>query len=182
MKFRAWCMALAVFAMAPVAAQVYKVVDSQGRVTYTDSPPKDGRSYEKVELKELNQHQAIEPVPSLAPPRPAPSDSESGQAFIDYMVQIATPAPGTQVPPGQRDLPVAAQVSPPLAEDHALQFLLNGEPLTEPSRDTSLVIEEIFRGEHRLMVRVLDSNGEIMAESDPIPVFVHRPTVNSPAR
>jgi len=43
--------------------------------------------------------------------------------------------------------------------------------------ETAATISWPDRGEHRLLVQVIDDEGEVIAESEPVVVYVHRPTV-----
>jgi len=160
----------------PVQAQVYKIVDEQGRVTYTDQIPPDDQKHEKVELESINIQPPVEPREPVFVP------NNRSEEQVDYFLALTSPANETHVPPGQRNLRLAAQVDPALEAGHRIQFLMNGQPLGQAGQATSHLIEEIHRGEHRLGVRILDEEGRVLATSEPVTVYVHRPSLNSPNR
>lgn len=170
-------LSLAIIFSLPIHAEVYKVIDDQGRVTYTDTLPAKDQEHEKVELKPINTQPPVEPRRDY---RFTPAESEEDQ--VNYTLVLSAPANDTHVPPGQRDLLLAAQVSPGLQPDHRIQFLMNGQPVGQASQATSHLIEEIYRGEHSLSVRIIDSRGKTLTTSEAVTVYVHRPSLNSPQR
>lgn len=166
------CYLIAIVCALPAGAEVYKVIDKDGRVTYTDDPPQNA-PYEAVELKPINTQP---PVEVQANPRPQAQPNRSDDAPL-YALNIAAPADGTAVPPGQRDLQIEVQLEPALRGDHRIQFMLNGAPVGEPTTRYQTIIHEIFRGEHSVSAAVLDANGRVIATSPGVTVFVIRPTV-----
>ncbi len=162
----------------PLQAQVYKIVDERGRVTYTDQLPPDDQKHETVELEPINTQPPVEPrrEPIFVP------NEDRNEEQVNYLLALSSPANETHVPPGQRDLRLAAQVSPALRAGHRIQFTMNGQPLGQASQVTSHLIKEIHRGEHRLAVQILDERGRVLTTSDPVTVYVHRPSLNSPNR
>ncbi len=158
----------------PATAEVYKIVDEQGNTTYTDAPPAKNQAHEKVELKPINRQPPVE-----VQNRSRSSNATAAEEPVNFQVTLIAPAEGTQVPPGQRNLTVAAQVQPAMSDGHSLQFIMNGEPLNQPGSSTSWTIEEIYRGEHRISAQVLDPDGRVVATSAPVTVYVHRPTIRN---
>lgn len=155
---------LAVFFIQSVSADVYKVVDEQGRVTYTDSPPK-GLQAEKLELKESN---SLPPVAARAQPPRSQQEPEN----TDYQLRIVFPPPAYHLNPGQRSLSVQVAVEPALSAEHRLQITDNGQPVQGTTLENIVV-----RGAHTLQARVVDARGRVLAESAPVQFFVHRPSV-----
>jgi hypothetical protein len=162
----------------PLGAEIYKIRDENGRIIYTDQPPAANQAHEKVDLKPINRQAPVQVQPTL---RPREQQRQRDEA-VNYSVRLTSPADESHVLPAQRDVRVSAAVEPALKPNHRIQFLMDGQPLGEPSTDTSFLIEEIYRGEHKLSAQVLDTRGRILATSPEVTVYVHRPTVNSPGR
>lgn len=145
-------------------AEVYRVVDEQGRVTFTDSPP-PGSKAEPLNLQESNRL----PPPSALPPRPEPKQ----QAEIpDYQVVITSPPPNFHVTPGIRDVDVEISVTPGLRAGHRIELTDNGEVVAGRTLQNIVV-----RGTHVLLARVVDREGKVLSESEPVQIHVHRPSV-----
>ena len=124
--------ALLLAAAAPaVATEIYKHIDADGSVTYSDQPPAPGETAEKIPLRELNTTPAIRPSASTATDR----DSETQpQGQRDFSISIASPADETTIAMGPGDVTVTAQATPPLGSREQLQLFLDNEPHGEPQR------------------------------------------------
>ena len=151
-------------------AQVYKHVDENGNVTFTDQPPPNA---ERIEIREPN---TLAPPPIMAYPEETPE--ELTPASVNYEVKITAPAHETTIPNGPGNFSVSANISPNLETDAHLQLLLDGESRGEPQRSSSWALTNVFRGAHVLEVVVLDSKNQELAKSAPITVFVFRPSRN----
>lgn len=149
-----------------VAADVYKVVDEDGRITYTDQLPK-GKKGEKVELPKGNSL----PRTVLRDPRPA---EPSSPIPTHYNLQISYPPDEFHVNPGMRNLNIQVTVAPPLYREHELQITDNGEVIEGTTMENIVV-----RGTHAIQAKVVDAQGRTVSQSEPIHIYVHRPTVNN---
>lgn len=167
------CYLIAIFCALPAGAEVYKVVDKDGRVTYTDDPPKNA-PYEEVDLKPINTQP---PVKVQTPSELGTSEPEDEE--ISYQITLVAPADGAQIPPGQRDLPVEVRLEPGLQGNHRIQFMLDGAPVGRPGATNRTLISEIFRGEHTVSANIIDAEGRVITSSPTATVFVIRPTVRS---
>lgn len=156
------------------AQSVYKTVDEEGRVSYSDKPPanRDAESDEdKAELPPVNAipEQAIER-------RGEPSQRNRDTQTPNYQVSIISPTPETSVPPGQRDLSIVAALDQSLEPEHELVYYMDGERLAQ-TRERQFLVQEIYRGSHIITVQVVDADDRVLARSEPVTVHVHRPSV-----
>ena len=163
------CLLLGLSLTLSAGAQIYKTVDKDGKVIYTDKPRGD-QPAEAVDLPPIN----------TLPPENAdnfPRDEQQNQPeAIRYQVDIISPRENVTIPPGQRDLGIAVTLNPPFAGDHWLRYFMNGE-LLEETRESNIVVQDVFRGSHTLEVEVIDNNGTSLGKSAPVVVNVIRPTV-----
>jgi hypothetical protein len=153
------------------AAQVYRHVDEEGNVTFTDRPSPGA---EPVEIRDTN----VTPPPPAIPRAEAPAP---GPQVVDgsYEVSISTPANETIIPNGPGNFTVSASVSPALGKGDLLQMKIDGSAHGEPQVASSWALTNIFRGEHHLTVAVVNEKGKELATSAPITVFVYRPSTNN---
>ena len=155
------------------AQNVYRTVDENGNVVFTDTPSGDAVQAERMEIRETNRAPAVEQQSQAAP--------EAGSVAVkavSYNVSIVTPANETSFPMGPGDFSVSAQVSPELGDGESLQLFIDGAPWGAAQRGTGWALTNVFRGAHDLTVAVVDGKGEQLATSNPTRVFVHRPSVN----
>lgn len=162
---------LMLVSLLTMAQPIYKTVDEEGRVTYSDKPPRGDRNGASAELPPVNN------VPGQAAPprRPVPSDGEAPEP-VNYSIEIIAPSPDSSVPPGQRDLPISVQLQPALQPGHTLTYYLDGDPVAE-TQSTQHIVKEIYRGTHTIRVEVLGPRGQVLAATAPVTVHVHRPSV-----
>ncbi|QIT53749.1 DUF4124 domain-containing protein [Aquisalimonas sp. 2447] len=158
--------------LAPAAllADVYKHVDEDGNVTYTDEPREGAERLESDEPVSSYQFRA----PSRQQPRSAPADDDRDDPSAYARVRIIQPEDEGTVRDNQGYVDVQVALDPNLRDGHRVQFVLDGEPRGELSRSTSQRLTEVHRGEHRLQVRVVDGAGNTVAESDPVTFYMHQ--------
>ena len=150
-----------------VAAQVYKSVDENGNMVFSDKPPTDGSSSEKISAGSTN---------TLAPPpqvhRPAPVIEEKK---IEYKVEIIEPVQDTTVPIGYvGNFLVNAEVKPALPSGASAQLQMDNVAAGESQSALSWTLNNTFRGTHILIVTITDSEGSTLAVSNPRTVHVMR--------
>lgn len=161
--------------LAQVAgADVYKVVDKDGTVRYTDKPPTENA--EKIKLREVNTVPGAEPLPQSTPV----SSYEPREAAINYQIGIISPRADVTIPVGQRDLAIAVTVNPGLQEGHLLVYFMNGELLEETTLN-NIVVKDVPRGSHTLVVEAINADGQSLGISPPVIVNVIRPNINNNA-
>jgi hypothetical protein len=171
---RPFSFAFGIFLVFSASAQIYKHVDEDGNVTFSDTPSEDAQRIE------VNPTNTTQPPPANAfpalPPEPEPVAGES------YEVAITSPANETIIPRGPGNFSVTASVSPSLGPDHKLQLMMDGSPREEPQTSTAWDLTNVFRGEHNLQVAIIDAEGEQLGISEPVTVFVFRPSTNDANR
>jgi len=156
------------------SADVYKTVDKDGHVIYSDSPTTD--KAQKVELREIN----TVPPAELMPNSTSMESSGVREEKITYSIEIVSPRADVTIPPGQRDLAIAVSMDRPLRGDHLLVYFMNGELLEETTM-TSIVVKDVPRGSHTLVVEAIDESGQSLGTSAPVIVNVIRPTIKPAA-
>lgn len=167
---------IAIVFLAPLAAaDVYKTVDKHGNVKYTDKPATE--KAEKVELRTINTVPGAQPLPQSTP-----VDSYDSQpAALNYNIAIMSPRSDVTIPVGQRDLAIAVTLNPGLQQGHLLVYFMNGELLEETTMN-NIIVKDVPRGTHTLVVEAIDSNGQSLGTSPPVIVNVIRPVIKKPAQ
>ena len=158
--------------LAVAAQQIFKTTDEHGNVIFTDQPPPNADAVEEVQLNRTN---SAPPPPEIQALEPAPAPEPDAVA---YDVAITAPANETTIPMGPGNFAVSAAAEPGLPPGGALLLRIDGEPWGEPGPATSWQLTNVFRGAHDLTVAVLDADGQPLAISEPVRVYVLRPSVN----
>lgn len=162
------------FPGAAMSDSIYRQVDEDGNVTYTDEPPDD-------ESKPLE----LDPLPQMNIPSSdrssRPSDDEqdeSGNAEPEgsyKSLAIREPEHDSAFWRGGGEVTVRIHSEPKLSEGHQYQLEFDGEAIEE-TRNTSITLENVDRGTHELTVHILDSSGEVIQSSDRTRFTLHRPS------
>jgi hypothetical protein len=88
---------------------------------------------------------------------------------------VVTPARDETFRGGERTVPVAVVVTPPLAEGQRLIYLLDGVPQTAPTPDTSFALTNVDRGSHTVSVTLVDRAGNPLANSSGVTFHMKPP-------
>lgn len=152
-------------------AQIYKTTDADGNVVFTDRPPA-GNTAEQVELQHTNRTPPPPVIPVLTP---GPEKKEP--AAPETRVAITSPTPETTVPMGPGNFSVTARIEPGLERGQSLQLSMDGEAVGEPQPSGFWDLNNVFRGAHDLVVSVIDEQGKVIASSEPVRVYVLRPSI-----
>ncbi len=176
MRFPSLC---AVLLLAPAIATgtIYKVVDEHGNITYTDAPPADQRQAEPVRLPAINTSPPTE-VRSRGTSASEPDDETGERSYRS--ARISAPENDFTVTAGQQELTVEVSLEPSLQEGHWVQVLVDGSAAGSPSQGTRYTLRELERGMHFISAQVMNSDGRVIAETDPVTVHVQRPIVGGP--
>lgn len=156
-----------------LSAQIYKYRDENGNIVFSDQAPANTPSSE-VEQVELGATNSSAPPPEMTRPEPAKPDAESE---VSYETVITSPADGSTIPMGPGNFAVTATFAPALKSGERVQLELDGAVIGEPQRGGAWQLTNVFRGEHKLVVRRLDKKGKTLHSSPAVTVYVMRPSI-----
>jgi hypothetical protein len=160
-------------------AQVYKHIDEKGNITFSDQAA-PGATPVEINTPNTSRPPSTTAFPTSA--TTAESDDEAAANNIDYKVSITNPADETIIPRGPGNFSLSASVSPSLKSGHTVQLLMDGAPRQEPQTQGNWALTNVFRGEHKLAVAVIDKSGKTLATSEAVTVYVFRPSSNNRSR
>lgn len=148
-------------------AEVYRHVDENGVVHYSDKPAPGARPADLPPLQ-------VMPPLDVAPEEPPPTR----RAAPKPGVRILTPQPDETFREADGRLFVAVSLDAPLPEGHGLRYLLDGQAQhAKPLQQQEFVFENVERGEHRVSVAVVDGSGREVARTPAVVVHMKPPTV-----
>lgn len=150
---------------AAATAEIYRVVDAQGRVTFTDTPPPD--KAERVEVSPVNV------LPSLPAAQQQAGPSAPGGPGPVYRSLALDGIAQNAVLQDPDSLTVTARPFPPLQAGHALVLLHNGS-VVDDQQGGSATIAEPAAGAHVFSAQVKDWRGQVLIESPVVTVIVER--------
>ena len=154
--------------------QVYKWVDEEGVVHYTDKPPTEGAQPTKLPALQTYKGGTNPSLNKFDARRPSASGS-TPVANLD----IVTPSHDETF--RDRTVPVAVMVTPQLKPGQRLVYLLDGVPVSEPTTQTSYAMTEVERGTHTIGVTIIDDAGNEHGSAPPVTIHVKPPQVDNPS-
>jgi len=161
---------------ASASAEVYRWVDSQGVVHYTDKPP--NKTARPVELPPLQTFKPA-PLPDDALSNLSTPEQDKAKRPEPPKPVIVAPRDKATIRDAQRL--VSVQVNAALAPGDGLLYYVDGKAQNDrPTRSTHYQLHGIERGTHRLVVALVDADGKTIEMSAPVTIYMKPPTVNHP--
>lgn len=150
-------------------ADVFRSVDADGNVTYSDVPHKGAT---KVQIQKPTIVPSVRTTSKLTP------NKDEKDALGYESVKITSPA-NDETLRNIQTVSVRGQVSPSLQTrlGHRASFLFNGKRIGEPGRQLNASIRDIERGAHTLQLVILDGNGKTIGKSPVSKFFVHKNSI-----
>lgn len=166
--------------LSQASATIYKWVDEQGNVSYSDTPHAGAQQLDLPSQTEMPETQIGE-----QPKTQSQEQSPVADAMIQYQISLSAPLQEATIWTGNGDVEVQASVDPAPQSDMKYQFLVDGKPyLPQPQTSSYVTLTNVDRGTHELQVQLLNAQDKVIATSNPpVKVYVHRPSLlNQPAR
>lgn len=153
-------------------AGIYKYIDEDGQVAYSDKPV-DGA--EKMKIRERA-------------PRPEAgfdTNSNRGQGpegelseQVEYeSLEILTPRNDRVIADRTGSVEVILLPTPRLADGHELIIVVDGKDISR-GRHANVTLSQVPRGSHKVSARILDSGGQTLMTSPTVTFHVKRPIID----
>jgi hypothetical protein len=172
METRAIFVLLSLLATAAVSADVWRWVDDDGVVHFSDTP-REGA--ELVDVSESSRSTGARVYRSTAPAGSDEPVAEAEEAFKYQNLSISSPGPEETLWNIEGTLSVSLSLSPGLQSGHQVRVYFNGDARMVNS--TSFTIDEVYRGVHNIQAEVLDATGRLMIRSANNRFYVQQNTV-----
>jgi hypothetical protein len=157
------------------AATVYKWVDEQGVIHFSDQPHPQAQ---EVEVKDAQTYQSSTPTSS-----PAPTSSSNKPAPRQYTLCELYRPESDEVFLNTTTLTAKLRLQPQLANGDRIYLALDGRRLTDlPTNSSEFILNEVERGTHSLFAVVLDSGGNALCTTPSVTFHVRQPSVQAPVR
>jgi hypothetical protein len=157
------------------AASVYRHVDADGNVVYSDEP----QAGQRVELKPITVVDPDTPEARTSPDGP----TQAPVSAIDYeRFMISSPRDDQTLPTGQAgNVQVQLAIEPALQRGDRVQLRVDGEVRQSPMHTSVFALSQLERGEHRLQAELVDAQGRVRLVTPAVTLHVQRASVNLPA-
>jgi len=174
-----WFVILALLAGSAQAATVYRWVDEDGKVHYSDSPRPDA---ERVELRDPNVYSAPKNLPELESETETEPEPGAGQTIYERF-SITAPEPDSAFWDNQGNFMLRLALEPGLDTEagHRIRVSLDGEP-QGTTRNLQWRFTGVNRGTHSVSAEVIDASGKRLIRTESVSFHLHQQSINLPAR
>ena len=166
---------LLILLVAPVEAEIYKWVDADGVVQYSDEPRPGAKP---ITLPEASSYQfripePIEPLkgkkqagknPAIPGPGPGPA--------TERQFRILSPTNNQVIPPNAGQTLVQFDVNPPLGQKELIRLQLDGETVADKVITSIVLLPSLSTGSHVLEARILDPTGKTIQRAKTVLIHV----------
>ncbi|MGD8498502.1 MAG: DUF4124 domain-containing protein [Chromatiales bacterium] len=167
---------LATLALGAQATSVYRWVDENGNVVFSDEPPADRQS-DQIEVPPANVIRGLPAERRSSRPDAAAPEAPTETGYRSLV--IVYPEPGSSVRQNAGNVSVRASLEPALGDGHTLELLLDGEPVAS-STSGEFELSNVDRGTHELVVQVVDGGAQSLIRSEPLRFTLHRHSIRNP--
>lgn len=181
MSHKTFLLILIAFSLAvmagPLLAQVYKTVDKDGNVTYTDQPPPDGSK--PIKLAPISVIEA--PIYEKAP-KAAKEGAEGEEIPLRDLRKMyrdfAIISPQSEESVWHPDGPIAVawRSGNPLQKGMQVTVYLDGKRQATTT-DQIIPVAGLDRGEHTVTAELKDAKNRMIATAESITFFIQRPNI-----
>ena len=185
MRIIALLSGLLLIAALASAQQVYRWVDENGVVHYSDQPPTDQSEADLVDVDTGSSFSSPTPPPSVRQPQSTAGNSgvdvqlpDDDQGQIYEQVIIESPESQQVLWNIATRLQVRVTVEPALAPGDQIQWKLDGQAIGNPETLPQTVLTPVYRGEHRLEAEIIGQDGEVRFRSPATVFYVQQTTIN----
>lgn len=181
---------LLIFNAVSMAAtdKIYSWRDKNGVLVFSDSPPKSAaRDVREVKIddKAINIPMADTSIlqPAVTPMSPRSERTTTDQA-ASHHITITQPADQSTIRDNAGTVQVSASISPDIdpniAKGQRLLLKLDGKPWDKPRRQGRFMLSNIDRGEHQIVVELINAEGKVIAVSPVHTFHMHRHSILAP--
>ncbi|MBQ0725597.1 MAG: DUF4124 domain-containing protein [Cycloclasticus sp.] len=151
---------LTLFITGLAQAGVYKYINKQGKVSYSDIPV-DGA--EKVTVPPVMTYRAAKPITAAATGEEVKERQQVGYQRLE----ITWPEEQGTVRSNQGIVAVEYHIEPALQTGHRLELSVDGKT------QDALIVQGLERGEHRLQLHVLGAENAVLLTSQSVTFYLH---------
>ena len=150
---------------AAQAEKVYKVIQPDGTVEFTDEPP-PGAPATQITVEPLNT------TPPLATPaQEAQARSSADEGYSKF--SITSPENNAAIRDNAGTVNVDLALEPPLRSGDSIDIMLNGQSVGG-GKKTAITLSNMNRGSHSLQAVVKNGSGKVVARSNTVNFTLQR--------
>lgn len=167
-------------ATSDAASRIYKTVDENGNVVFTDIPPKEGESGQAIAVETPNTFQPEQPE-TREQWIVEPDEEAAEDEFVYNSIIITSPTNDQAVRENAGNVTIATQVEPELQIGHHIRIVMDDTP-EQAGPQTVFTLPNVDRGTHTLLAQVVDDAGNVLLTSSPVVFHLQRVSIRKQPR
>ncbi|MBD3654617.1 DUF4124 domain-containing protein [Kangiella sp.] len=154
------------------ATVLYKKVDKDGKVTYTDKPSED------AEAITVKSNRNVVSTPRMNTPPPQGTDEEEQQEAQYDVFAIDSPGSDEGVRANDGTVNIVIGISPQIQPNHSIRLHMDGAQVGQDQKIPYFNLGNVDRGTHELVAMVInDETQEIVQTSKAVTFHVLRTSI-----
>lgn len=150
---------------------VYKWVDENGKIHYSDTPKTVGEK--PIDLPEATTY-SPPPQSGIESSSKEDKKKQNNETFQGYKsISITSPKDGDSIHSAPGNITFNVSIEPAIQEGHAIQIYVDGKKAAQES-GTTITANYLDRGSHSVSASVVDGAGTKLLTSPNITVYLHR--------
>ena len=150
-------------------AQVYKIINADGSISYSDRPQEGS---EEVDVPTLQTYEAPTDLESAGQSADAP-------AYPEYtLFEVTKPVHNETFRDNGGFVAIQLTLKPGLFRDHEVSIFIDGKDLGR-SRATSVTLQSVDRGSHTVHGVIRDAEGKEVERTGGVTFHLHKSSVNN---
>ena len=158
---------LALISSCSANAALYKGLDSEGNVVYSDAPFEDAEKFTPPPISVTDALKVESEKEAATEEKPA--------EFNYTRFDIVSPV-NKQTIRNDPDVTVSLELKPGLNTEanHNIWMLLDGKPVVKNTQSLTVQLGRLDRGAHQLQAQIRNNEGEIIVRTRPTVFFIHQ--------
>jgi hypothetical protein len=170
MKKAVWLLLITSLALSAADdKKVFVTKDKNNNLVFSDSPSPGAT---QVTVKDT----ATVMAPTSSSPLPTPVVQEDTK----FEVAISKPEQQGTVRENSGTVYVSGQIKPMFSTGLRVKLYLDGKQVAGPTGNANFILHDVERGEHQLLLELLNENGKVIATSPTTTFYLHRASIISP--
>ncbi len=156
---------------------IYRNVSEDGVVEFSDQSSSSGGSSKQIKLKTSN---TFKPAAKKYTPRPTLQTTANKKASANggssyTKLEISSPTADQQIRSNNQTVTVSISISPALniAAGDRIELYYDGQSQGK-KKTTVFNLKDVYRGQHRVQAKIINSSGAVLKISKPIQFVTHQ--------
>lgn len=166
------------------SGRIYKTVDENGNVVFTDVPPSNNGDRAAITVEEPNTFVTSEALPRedwiVEPGQGSEEGGKERERTLPYRsLTVTNPVDDSSVRENAGNVSVTVLPAPDLQSGHRIRLLLDGNPQQEGNQ-TTFQLSNIDRGTHSLSAEIVDADGQVLFAGGASTFHLQRHSISQP--